>query len=105
MRIPSADSIGDTEFVFGGNKSLSLNAELEFPLYDPAGFRLVTFFDAGNAYAEEEKYSLNNLRMNYGFGLRWRSPLGPLRFEWGIPINKRSGESGLVFNFMIGQLF
>ncbi len=105
LRIPSGPSGGDTTFVYGGNKMLQLNAELELPIYDPAGLRAVAFFDAGNAYAESEALSLRGLRLDYGFGLRWISPLGPLRFEWGFPINKRPGEAGVVFNFTVGDLF
>ncbi len=79
--------------------------ELEFPVVDKAGIRAVAFFDAGNAYAEEQNYSFRNIRMDYGFGIRWNSPMGPLRFEWGIPIQRRSGEDSVVFNFTIGNFF
>ena len=105
LRIPASESGGDTNFVYGGNKMMSFNAELEFPIYDPAGIRFVTFFDAGNSFAEEQSYSVDNLRMDYGFGLRWVSPFGPLRFEWGLPIHRRFGEDSVVFNFTIGQFF
>lgn len=95
----------ETDFVFGGNKMFLMNTEFEFPLYDPAGFRAVAFFDAGQAFSEDENYSVLRLRSNYGFGLRWISPMGPLRFEWGIPVNPRPGEDDLVFNFTIGSFF
>lgn len=104
LRIPSSPSGGDTRFVYGGNKMLQGNIELELPIYNPAGFRAVAFFDIGNAFAEEQKMSLKSLRANYGAGLRWLSPLGPLRFEWGFPINKQAGEPSAVFNFTIGDL-
>lgn len=105
LRLPNGPSGGDTRFVFGGNKMLQINWELEVPIYNPGGFKAVAFVDAGNAFAEEESIGLKNVRTNYGFGLRWISPLGPLRFEWGIPINKRAGEAGTVFNFTIGDFF
>ncbi len=104
LRIPSSPSGGDTRFVYGGNKMLQGNLELELPIYNPAGFRAVAFVDVGNAFAEEQKISFTDLRANYGAGLRWISPLGPLRFEWGFPINKRAGEPSVVFNFTIGDL-
>ena len=94
-----------TDFVYGGNKMLLFNAEFELPLYEPAGFKGVVFFDAGNAFGETENYSFKNLRMNYGFGIRWNSPMGPFRFEWGLPINRRPGDEKVVFNFMIGNFF
>lgn len=103
--MPATATGGDTTFTYGGNKMLMFNTELEIPIYAQAGFYAVTFVDAGNAFGESENVSLTNLRYNYGFGLRWQSPFGPLRFEWGLPINKRAGESGVVFNFSIGQSF
>ncbi|MBI2501440.1 MAG: outer membrane protein assembly factor BamA [Deltaproteobacteria bacterium] len=94
-----------TDFIFGGNKMLQMNLELELPLYPQAGFKAVTFFDTGQTFAEEEQFGINNLRSDYGFGFRWNSPLGPLRFEWGIPINRQPNEGSVVFNFAIGSFF
>ncbi len=105
LRIPSSPSGGEEQFVYGGNKILVIINELEWWIYEPAGISLVGFFDAGNSYAEDENYSISNIRMDYGFGLRWNSPMGPMRFEWGIPINKRPWEDSVVFNFTIGNMF
>jgi outer membrane protein insertion porin family len=105
IRIPSAPGAGDEEFVYGGDKLLLFVTELEFPIYDPAGLRWVIFFDAGNAFAEDENYSITNLRLDAGFGVRWNSPMGPLRFEWGFPLDRREGEDPVVFNFTIGNFF
>jgi outer membrane protein insertion porin family len=105
VQIPNDPQGGDNRFVFGGNKMIQFNFELEFPIYDPAGFKFVTFIDAGNAFSEEEKFSFTHLRSNYGFGIRWNSPLGPLRFEWGLPFSPNPGEDPLVFNFTIGNFF
>jgi len=102
---PGSATGGDTKFTYGGNKMLLINTELEIPIYAPAGFHAVAFFDAGNSFAEDQNFDVTNLRMDYGFGLRWQSPFGPLRFEWGFPINKQADESGVVFNFTIGQSF
>lgn len=105
LRIPAGPAGGDADFVYGGNKMVQLNWELEAPIYAPGGFKAVVFFDAGNAFAEEQAFSFKNLRMNYGAGFRWVSPLGPLRFEWGFPIRRQPGESKVVFNFTIGDFF
>ncbi len=105
LRIPSGPGGPVTDFVYGGDKLLLFVTELEFPIYDPAGLRWVLFFDAGNAFAESENYSLTNLRLDAGFGLRWNSPMGPLRFEWGFPINPRAQDSAVVFNFTVGNFF
>jgi len=105
LRIPASATGGDHKFTYGGNRMLLFNMEYEIPVYDPAGIRTVVFVDSGQAFAETESISLSKLRSNYGFGLRWNSPFGPMRFEWGFPIKKRSNESFSVFNFTIGQSF
>ncbi len=105
VRMPNSPQGGDNRFVYGGNKMLQLNAELEFPIYDPAGFKAVTFVDLGNAFAEDENFSVKDLRADYGVGLRWNSPLGPLRFEWGFPFKRNAGEEPVIFNFTIGSFF
>ena len=105
LRIPSTAAGGDYEFVYGGNKLLLFNGEIEFPIYNPAGLKWVFFMDAGNSFAEAESYSLTELRSDWGLGLRWLSPIGPLRFEWGVPFNQKAGEDPVVFNFTIGSLF
>ena len=105
LRIPTSPSGKVEDFVYGGDKILLFVSEIELPIYDKAGLRGVIFFDAGNAYAEQENYSLNSLKLDYGFGVRWNSPMGPLRFEWGIPINPRPTDDSVVFNFTIGNFF
>lgn len=81
--------------------------EFEHPLAREAGLKWVLFFDAGNVYenyiGEEGNYSLKS---DYGFGFRWFSPIGVLRFEFGYPINPDPGtDDGMQFFFDIGQLF
>ena len=96
----------------GGNKQLVLNLELEFPVFEKAGIRGVVFYDAGNAYATNERFFQDNdgyaklgLYHAVGFGFRWFSPVGPLRFEWGIPITPRPEDQPILFEFTIGNFF
>jgi outer membrane protein insertion porin family len=103
--VPNTVAGGDNRFVYGGNKMLQFNFELEVPIYDPAGLKLVSFLDAGNAFDETQNFAINRLRADFGFGLRWNSPLGPLRFEWGFPFSRNPGENATVFNFTIGSFF
>jgi outer membrane protein insertion porin family len=105
VQIPTTPQGADNTFVYGGNKTMQFNFELEFPIYEPAGFKFVGFYDAGNAFAENQNFSVTNLRQDYGFGLRWNSPFGPLRFEWGFPIDRQPGEDQVIFNFTIGSFF
>ncbi len=111
----------------GGNLQLIWNSEVEFPLFKRVGISGVVFFDAGNAYNLEDRYCggsagtsdsispkfdpcfrfpesvTTGLRSSVGFGFRWFSPIGPLRFEWGIPLDRQSWEEPLVFEFTIGN--
>jgi len=94
--------------VLGGNASIINNLEMEFPLVPPAGVKGVVFFDAGDAFGGlygTDPFSFENLRLSTGFGIRWHSPMGPLRFEWGFPINRRPHERDQVFEFTIGSFF
>src|SRR3990172_2077709 len=79
------------DFTTGGDKQVTLNLELEFPIFDKVGIRGVIFFDMGNTFAPG-KYSdpavSLSLYKSAGAGFRWFSPIGPLRFEWGIPLNQ-----------------
>lgn len=93
------------DFNIGGNKEMVFNAEIEIPIVAKIGIKGVVFFDAGNAFDDAEEINPLNLRMSWGFGFRWFSPIGPLRFEWGIPINRRVGEQPIVFEFTIGNTF
>ena len=86
----------------GGEFAAYTSLELEHPLAREAGLKWVVFFDAGDA-GDVDNF---NLYMDYGFGLRWFSPIGVLRFEWGFPIKTdETTVSDSQFFFDIGQLF
>ena len=112
----------------GGNMQIINNNEVEFPLFKKVGISGVVFFDMGNAYNLEDRYCSRlqrknsavpiqfdpcfsaaslpeSIRKSVGFGFRWISPIGPLRFEWGIPLDAQVGEDPLVFEFTIGNFF
>lgn len=101
------------DFNWGGNKELILNVELEFPIIPRVGIKGVIFFDAGNAFDDNEFFFQDKrnpslplgLYYSVGFGFRWFSPIGPLRFEWGIPITPRPQDEPILFEFSIGSAF
>ncbi|MGD0675313.1 MAG: outer membrane protein assembly factor BamA [Polyangiaceae bacterium] len=124
-RDPNAPPIPNGATI-GGNMQGYENLELEFPILDAVGIRGVVFFDAGNAWNLEDQFckttpapqfdkvvqpcfsfpgSLGYLRTSTGFGLRWFSPLGPLRFEWGFPLAPLPYENHSDFEFTIGNFF
>lgn len=88
----------------GGEKELFGNVELKFPLLSEFGVKGVAFFDYGNAW--DGGFKPPKMLMSYGGGIRWASPMGPLRLEYGIPINPNPGESKSGrFEFAIGSMF
>ena len=98
----------DDYLVVGGTESWINNFEIESPFLKAAGLSAVVFFDAGNAFGDpwgQGTITPAGLRFAYGAGLRWQSPIGPLRFEYGIPIKPRPGEKKSVFDFSIGSFF
>jgi len=102
----SSQSDGSLDpITIGGTKQLILNIEIEFPILTDIGIRGVVFFDAGNAWGADQPLNPTHLRTSAGFGLRWNSPVGPLRFEWGYPLSLRADERAAVFEFTIGNSF
>jgi len=105
---------GLVDFPVGGNKELVTNWELEFPVVEAAGVRGVLFYDAGNAFDDSENLFSSRQRggnlplglfHSVGVGVRWFSPLGPLRFETGFPLTKRATDETYLFEFTIGNFF
>jgi len=95
------DQNGD---VIGGTKELIFSAEWIFPLIKNMGLRGVVFYDAGKAYDDNESLDLD-LRQSVGFGIRWKSPMGPLRIEWGFNLSPKDDEKDNVWDFSIGSFF
>jgi outer membrane protein insertion porin family len=87
---------------YGGSKQVVNNLELIFPLINSAGFRGVIFYDVGQAFDDNESIGIDQLRQAWGYGIRWNSPLGPIRVEFGYPINKQPGERGVQTMFSFG---
>ena len=90
----------------GGNRKLVGNAEL---LWTVPGFekvaRIGLFFDAGQVYASGDKMDLGELRYSTGLTASWISPVGPLKFSLGAPLNKKSGDDSETFQFQLGTTF
>ncbi|MGZ3772636.1 MAG: outer membrane protein assembly factor BamA [Pseudobdellovibrionaceae bacterium] len=88
---------------FGGSQEAFYQTELQFPLVKEAGIMGAAFFDIG---AADNTLSPDDFFSDVGFGLRWYSPIGVLRFEWGFPLNRNSlYQDASVFEFSIGPSF
>ena len=94
----------------GGNQSLLLNAELQYPF--TKGFRGFLFYDRGNLYGGGDNISttsstwdLANMRDSIGGGVRFLSPFGPIGFAYGIKLDQATGEESGEFHFSAGNSF
>jgi len=84
----------------GGRTMLNFNFDYIFPLIQSAGMKGVIFFDTGNAW--ESTYDIGDMRETCGLGIRWYSPIGPLRLEWGYVLDQKDDESPSRWEFTIG---
>ncbi|MDT8440418.1 MAG: outer membrane protein assembly factor BamA [Desulfuromonadales bacterium] len=88
----------------GGDLAAYANIEYIFPILPDVGIKGVAFFDIGNAW-DSDVSSFDDWRYSVGAGIRWRSPLGPLRLEWGYNLDPEPWEPDSRFEFMIGRFF
>jgi outer membrane protein insertion porin family len=91
----------------GGNIEVLGNIEYIVPL--GAGFRAVLFYDVGNVYGPGipggTDFDIADLKQAVGVGLRWASPFGPIRVDYGINLDRKVDERFGVFHFAIGATF
>ena len=91
----------DTEPI-GGSRQLIVNNEIIFPIVEQLGLKGVIFLDTGDAWSNAEGYDLGSLRYAAGGGVRWLSPLGPIRIEIGFPLDRKRDEKSQVVLFSFG---
>jgi outer membrane protein assembly complex protein YaeT len=87
----------------GGLSLIEGSAELRFPLF--GDFGAVLFLDFGNVFSPPFTYHLGDLRYAVGPGLRYNTPVGPLRLDVGFIVDRRAGENFGRVEFSIGQAF
>lgn len=85
----------------GGLTMMYYNTEFIFTLIKNAGMKGVLFYDTGNAW--ETGYHFDDMRQTAGAGIRWYSPIGPLRLEWGFVLDRKTGEPDNRVEFSIGM--
>jgi outer membrane protein insertion porin family len=90
----------------GGNQLFIFNSEVRFPLKIMKPLGGVVFYDGGNVYSA---INFNNFVSNYtntiGFGLRYSTPIGPVRFDIGKNLNPVPGIGSVQYYITLGQAF
>lgn len=95
----------------GGHTFMDFSTEMRFPVWGNLG--VVMFLDGGNAWSKPWEFNLNDLRYDVGPGLRYNTPIGPLRADFGYQLNPIPGllvngqpeSRRFRFHFSIGQAF
>jgi len=100
------DAFGNT---IGGRRKIIGNAELFFPLpgtkAGDQSVRLSVFADAGQIHDSGFQPALESFRYSTGVGLAWNSPVGPLKFSYGVPVNPKVTDKIQHFQFQVGTVF
>jgi outer membrane protein insertion porin family len=94
---------GQNDSPTGGNVFALLNSELRWPL--GKGIGLVTFVDGGNVWETIDDIDDRDLRYTAGGGLRYKTPVGPVRVDYGHKISRRENESAGEVHFSFGHAF
>jgi outer membrane protein insertion porin family len=104
QQVSPVDSSGTR---IGGNIQLLGNIEYTIPLF--FGIRVAAFYDVGNVWgpdiADRLKFDITDEKQAIGLGLRWVSPFGPIRVDYGVNPNPKQGEQFGNFSFSVGSAF
>jgi outer membrane protein insertion porin family len=105
--VGTPQTISPRGFPRGGNAVLIMNGELRIPVWSGLGTAL--FVDGGNVFERVTDFTPGELRGSLGFGIRYRSPIGPVRLDLGFKMDRREFGGRLeprrVLHFSIGQAF
>jgi outer membrane protein insertion porin family len=104
------DQLGPDDPISGkpvGGKALFLvNFELVVPIFPQLQYlNALLFYDKGNVFARRAEFSIRSLADALGIGLRYRTPLGPVRLELGWNPGARPGQSKTMVFITIGNIF
>ncbi len=94
------DELGEP---LGGQSMARVTVEYTFPIIEKA--RGAIFYDTGFVNTNPWDYNFNNVASDIGFGLRLDLPIGPLRLDYGIPIQQAGNHGSGKFNFNVGYQF
>jgi len=100
-----------TGYATGGDRRVVGNIEVLFPVPGQGrdkSFRMSTFLDAGAIYGPTGQgitAGADGMRYSTGIAVAWLSPMGPLKFSLGFPLNKQPSDKLQTFQFTLGSLF
>jgi outer membrane protein assembly factor BamA len=90
----------------GGEMLFVLNSEARFPIPAKSGLGAVVFYDGGNVYSKISlKQIIDNYTNSIGVGLRYDTPVGPIRFDVGYRLTSVPGVKATQYFVTLGQSF
>ncbi len=98
-----AGDLDDDHNPLGGRSLLELSGEVRLRLTETIG--VVAFVDAGSVFSSPTPNFDETLRVGAGPGLRYFSPIGPVRLDIGLPVNKRDSDDSFQLYVSLGQAF
>jgi outer membrane protein assembly factor BamA len=102
----SSSACSEIQVPSGGDELLLINSEARIPLPFKKGLGIVAFYDGGNVFPSVGFHDFTSLYSNnVGLGLRYATPVGPIRFDLGRNLNPIPGITATQYFFSIGQAF
>jgi outer membrane translocation and assembly module TamA len=97
------ETISEDGVPIGGNAVVIVNVDYQRPIW--GALQAVVFVDGGNVWAQPADVALNQFRWGIGAGLRYDTPAGPFRLEYGYKIDRQENESPGELQFYFGVVF
>lgn len=98
-----AGPVDENKEPIGALKMVVFNFEFLYPLSKELGLKLALFYDVGKGF--DEWKDITPLKHAVGAGIRWYSPLGPIRIDWGYNLFPKKGEKRGVWDFAVGIMY
>ena len=90
----------------GGKALVLFNFEMTFPIWTSLkDLNGAVFYDAGNVFSQRRQVGLAHFSHALGLGIRYKTPLGPIRIELSWNLNSPEGEKNLLYFITIGNVF
>lgn len=94
---------GDDGAVIGGDTLIAGKTQLQYLADESLSTHI--FFDFGNVFLRDYEFNPFDLRTSVGVGFQYLSPIGPIGFDVGSPLDERSGEPSVRVHFSVGSSF
>jgi outer membrane protein insertion porin family len=94
---------GSDGAVIGGDTMLAAKTQFQYLAAD--SFSTHLFLDFGNVWLRHREFELSDIRKSMGIGFQYLSPIGPIGFDVGRPLDEQSGEPSVRVHFSVGSMF